>query len=215
MKLAGLSVPRFAATTLAARSPVDIALFGVGVTTAAASVVFAVAMFARADDAPMVNGLQYLGVFGAPHGHVAIVASVEPAPARAAVPAPAAPAPAAAKLADARTAAPARADSRQSIDMSPTGSIVRSGDDASPDADPYRLVAVEPGMAWLRNSVETRVVKTGDFAPGLGRVAAIVERQGRWTLLDESGAVLIAADLPASPGAAVNPFSRRMIFGGD
>ena len=99
--------------------------------------------------------------------------------------------------------------------MSPTGSIVRSGDDTIPAADPYRLVAVEPGMAWLRNSVETRVVKTGDFAPGLGRVAAIVERQGRWTLLDDSGAVLLAADLPASPGAAVNPFSRRMIFGGD
>jgi hypothetical protein len=99
--------------------------------------------------------------------------------------------------------------------MSPTGSIARGADDASPVADPYRLVAVEPGMAWLRNSVETRVIKTGDFAPGLGRVASIVERQGRWTLLDESGAVLLVADPPASPAAAVNPFSRRMIFGGD
>jgi hypothetical protein len=210
MKLAGLLVPRFAAKTLAARSPVDIALFGVGVTTAAASVVFAVAMFAHGGDAPMVNGMQYLGVFGQPHGHVAVVASVEPAPARAA-----APIPAAAKVADAATAAPTHANPRQSIDMSPTGSIVRGGDDASPEADPYRLVAVEPGMAWLRNSVETRVIKTGDFAPGLGRVAAIVERQGRWTLLDESGAVLLAADPSASPGAAANPFSRRMIFGGD
>ena len=95
--------------------------------------------------------------------------------------------------------------------MSPTGSIVHSGDDAPPIGDPYRLVAVEPGMAWLRNSVETRVVKTGDFAPGLGRVAAIVERQGRWTLLDETGAALLAADLPAAAGATVNPFSRRMI----
>ena len=210
MKLSGLFVPRLAAKTLAARSPVDIALFGAGVTTAAASVVFAAVMFTRGGDAPLVNGLQYLGVFGAPHGHFAIVATVGPAPARAA-----APAPAATRVADARTGAPARADSRQSIDMSPTGSIFRSGDDAAPVADPYRLVAVEPGMAWLRNSVETRVIKTGDVAPGLGRIAAIVERQGRWTLLDDSGAVLLAADLPASPGAAVNPFSRRMIFGGD
>ncbi|MGA2491657.1 MAG: hypothetical protein ABSF67_01765 [Roseiarcus sp.] len=210
MKLAGLFVPRFAANALAARSPVDIALFGFGVTSAAASVVFAAVMFTRAGDAPMVNGMQYLSVFAQPHRHIAVVASVEPAPARAA-----APAPIATKVADSKTAAPARADPRQSIDMSPTGSIVRGGDDAPADADPYRLVAVEPGMAWLRNSVETRVIKTGDFAPGLGRVAAIVERQGRWTLLDESGAVLLAADPLASPGAAVNPFSRRMIFGGD
>ncbi len=210
MKLSGLFAPRLAAKTFAARSPIDIALFGAGVTTAAASVVFAAVMFTRGDDAPLVNGLQYLGVFGQPHGHVAIVATVGPAPARAA-----APAPAATRVADVRTAAPARAGSRQSIDMSPVGSIFRSGDDAAPVADPYRLVAVEPGMAWLRNSVETRVIKTGDVAPGLGRIAAIVERQGRWTLLDDSGAVLLAADLPASPGAAVNPFSRRMIFGGD
>jgi hypothetical protein len=210
MKLSGLLVPRFAAKALAARSPVDIALFGVGVTTATASVVFATVMFTRAGDAPMVNGLQYLGVFGQPHGHVAIVATVGPAPARAA-----APVPAASKVADSRTATQGRADSHQSIDMSPTGSIVRSGDDATPDLDPYRLVAVEPGMAWLRNSVETRVIKTGDVAPGLGRVAAIVERQGRWTLLDDSGAVLLVADPPGAASAAVNPFSRRMIFGGD
>lgn len=208
MKFAGLLVPRFVAKAHAARSPVDVALFGVGVTTAAASVAFAAVMFTRAGDAPMVNGMQYLGVFGQPHGHLAVVAAIEPSRA-------AAPAPAATKVADAKTAAPARADSHQSIDMSPTGSIVHGGDDAPPIGGPYRLIAVEPGMAWLRNNVETRVIKTGDFAPGLGRVAAIVERQGRWTLLDDSGAVLLAADLPASPGAAVNPFSRRMIFGGD
>jgi len=207
MKLAGLFVPRFA-NALAARSPVDLALFGVGLTSAAASVVFAAVMFARAGDAPMVNGMQYLSVFGQPHRHLAVIASAEPARA-------AAPAPVVAKAADSKAAAPARADARDSIDMSPTGSIVRSGDDAPPAADPYRLVAVETGMAWLRNSVETRVIKTGEVAPGLGRIAAIVERQGRWTLLDDSGAVLLTADLPATAGAAVNPFSRRMIFGGD
>jgi hypothetical protein len=213
MKLSGLFARRLAAKTLAARSPVDIALFGAGVTTAAASVVFAATMFARSDNTPLVNGMQYLGVFGQPHGHAAIVAAAEPAPARVAPPAPAAAGTAASRIADAGAAAPARADSHQSIDMSPTGSI--SHGDANADADPYRLVAVEPGMAWLRNSVETRVVKPGDFAPGLGRVAAIVEREGRWTLLDDSGAVLIAADPAASAGVAVNPFSRRMIFGGD
>ena len=81
--------------------------------------------------------------------------------------------------------------------------------------NPYRLVAVESGIAWLRNSAETRVIKPGDFAPGLGRIAAIVEREGRWTLLDDSGATLLTEDPPDAAGAAVNPFSRRMIFGGE
>jgi hypothetical protein len=208
MKLSGLLVPRLAAKAVAARSPVDIALFGVGVTSAAASVVFAAVMFTRAGDAPMINGMQYLSVFAQPHRHIAVVASAEPARA-------AAPAPAATKVADAKAAAPAHADPRQSIDMSPTGSIGRGGDDAPPTTDPYRLVAGEPGIAWLRNSIETRVIKTGDFAPGLGRIAAIVQRQGRWTLLDDTGAVVLTADSPAAATAAVNPFSRRMIFGGD
>ena len=99
--------------------------------------------------------------------------------------------------------------------MTPTGSIARGAGDAPPIGDPYRLVAVEPGIAWLRNNLETRVVKPGDFAPGLGRIAAIQIRDGRWTLIDESGAALLAAETPAAAGAATNPFSRRMIFGGE
>ena len=208
MKLSGLFVPRLAAKTLAARSPVDVALFGVGVTSAAASVVFAAVMFTRAGDAPLINGMQYLSVFAQPHRHTAIVASTGPAQA-------AAPPSAAIKVADAKTATPTHADSRQSIDMSPTGSIGRNGEDAAPAADPYRLVAGEPGIAWLRNNIETRVIKTGDFAPGLGRIMAIVLRQGRWTLVDDTGAVVLTADAPAAAPAAVNPFSRRMIFGGE
>ena len=84
MKLVGLLFPRFAAKTFAARSPVDIALFGFGVTSAAASVAFAAVMFARAGDAPMVNGMQYLSVFAQPHRHLAVVASVAPESPRAA-----------------------------------------------------------------------------------------------------------------------------------
>ena len=201
MKQSGWLARRLAAKSLAARSPVDVALFGVGVATAAASVVFAATMFGRGDHAPFVNGMQYLGVFGRPNGAVAAAppASVAPAPAATAV---------------AATDKPARSEGRQSIDMSPTGAIARSEADPPPELGPYRLVAVELGMAWLRNAVETRVVKPGDFAPGLGRVAAIVMRDGRWTLLDESGAVLLAADPADAAVAAVNPFSRRMIFGG-
>jgi hypothetical protein len=204
MKLSGLFAPRLVAKIILARSHVDIALFGAGVTTAAVTVVFAAAMFTRGDDAPLVNGLQYLGVFGAPRDHATIVAAAPP-------PRAAAPAAAATRIAAAAPAAQARADSHQSVDLTPTGSIARGGDTVADD--PYRLVAVESGIAWLRNNVETRVIKPGDVAPGLGRVAAIVERDGRWTLLDDSGVVLLAADPPAGGGAAANPFSRRMIFG--
>ena len=56
MRLAGLLVPPFAAKALAARSPVDIALFGVGLTTAAASIVFAgVKLGASSETLSLVN----------------------------------------------------------------------------------------------------------------------------------------------------------------
>ena len=202
MKFSGWFGSRLGAKFLAARSPVDIALAGVGMSAAAASVVFAATMFARGDHSPLVNGMQYLDVFGEPHRHMAVVAAAEPPPA-----------PAAAKTPGPNGGASARAGAHPPIDLSPIGAIGRS--DAPPEGDPYRLVAVEAGMAWLRNAVETRVIKPGDVAPGLGRVAAIALRDGRWTLLDDSGAVLLTADPPASAGAAVNPFSRRMIFGGE
>ena len=40
-------------------------------------------------------------------------------------------------------------------------------------------------MAWLSNGSETRMVKPGQIVPGLGRVASIVKRDGRWALVDE------------------------------
>jgi len=202
MKFSGWFSSRLVAKSLATRSPVDLALAGFGVSAAAGSVVFAATMFAHGDRLPMVNGMEYLGVFGQPHRHLAVVAAIAPPPVAAA-----------AKPAKSEGGAPTRASSSQPIDLSPVGAIARA--DAPPEGDPYRLVAVEAGIAWLRNGVETRVVKPGDVAPGLGRIAAIVRRDGRWTLLDDSGAVLLAADPPDPGHTAVNPFSRRMIFGGD
>jgi len=209
MKFTGWFAPRLAARTaakgLAARSPIDVALAGVGVTTAAASAAFAVAMFAQGDHPPLVNGMQYLGVFGQPHRTLVVAAgpalpiTADPKQSRDKPPAPA----------PAQTVAAATATQPHgSVDLTPTGSIARGGDDVSPADDPYRLVAAEPGMAWLRNSVEIRVIKPGDFAPGLGRVAAIVLRGGRWALIDDAGATLLTAE-----SRPTVPFSRRMIFG--
>jgi hypothetical protein len=55
----------------------------------------------------------------------------------------------------------------------------------------------------------------GDIAPGLGRIAAIVQREGRWRLLGETGSALLSSDSPAAKNGppASAPFNRRMIFG--
>ena len=209
---ASRQVAKSAIKAAATRSPTDIALIGAGVTSAAASVVFAVAMIGQGDHAPMINGMQYLAVFGQPHR--AAIAAAAPPIAVVAASTASAKAPAPSRMVAAAAAVPAR-PAGQSVDLTPTGSIARSAGDLPANGDPYRLVAVEPGIAWLRNDVETRVVKPGDFAPGLGRIAAIQIRDGHWTLIDELGAALLAAETPAAAGAAVNPFSRRMIFGGE
>ncbi|THD49324.1 MAG: hypothetical protein E7774_01395 [Bradyrhizobium sp.] len=183
-----------AASRAVKRSAIDVALISAGLASAAASVVFAAAMVSRGDHAPLVNGMKYLAIFSQPRLH-------------------ALPSSAPTVVAGGQTAPATGADGK-AIDFDPTGSIFRvAGDDAS-QSDPYHLVAVEPGMAWLRNSAEMRVVKPGDIAPGLGRVAAIVKRDGRWTLIDDSGTSLLTADPPQSAAVAQDPFSRRMIFGG-
>ena len=75
---ASRQVAKSAAKAAAVRSPADIALIGAGVTSAAASVVFAVVMIGQGDHAPMINGLEYLAVFGQPH-RAAIAAATPPA----------------------------------------------------------------------------------------------------------------------------------------
>jgi hypothetical protein len=99
--------------------------------------------------------------------------------------------------------------------MAPTGAIARGPAGESAAAEPYRIVAIEPGMAWLSNDSEIRVVKPGDVVPTLGRVGSIERRDGRWALVDESGATLLATDKPIAGalGDADGPFARRMIFG--
>jgi hypothetical protein len=181
----------------AARSLADVALISVGLASAAASVVFAAAMVTRGDHAPLVNGMQYLAVFGQPHLRIAASA----------------PAAASRIVALGKSGAAPGVLGGRSVDYDPTGAIVHAAPDDGSMGDPYRLVAVEPGMAWLRNSTEMRVIKPGDIAPGLGRVAAIVMREGRWTLVDESGVVLLAAEPPKGAAGADDPFARRMIFG--
>ena len=212
------------AKSLATKSLGDIALVGSGVAMAASSVVFAGYMFTRADHGPQVNGMQYLAVFGRPSGsshrnessHPMVIEA--PAPTRA-VPiasAGAATSPVMASAPPSPAASPAGAVppriAGDGLDMAPTGSIGRGAAGAL-EADSFRLLAVEPGVAWLTNGSEIRVVKPGDIAPGIGRVASIEKRDGRWTLIDDSGAPMPISGASARANGP-SPFAQRMmIFG--
>ncbi|MGO9771061.1 MAG: hypothetical protein ACLPSW_16240 [Roseiarcus sp.] len=215
MKLPGFAAHRPVASTasgvwrrVAAKSLGDLALVGVGMAMAVGSIVFATDMLSQGNHEPRVNGMQYLAIFAQPRG------SPQPAPA-------ASPAVAAANSRGADSAvdtAPTGSIVRgadDAVDMAPTGSIARGAAGGPPPAESYRLVAAEPGVAWLSNGSETRMVKPGQIVPGLGRVASIVKRDGRWALVDEKGATLAMDDRPRpkGPGDRGEPFSRRMIFG--
>jgi len=190
----------------------DFALFFAGATMAAAAVVFAHAMLTQADPRPRINGMQYLAIFAQPRGSSPAAAAAPP-PARRVAEAGVDKAPTGALGRDALDKTPTGAIA-PSVDDAPTGAIAPAAGDASPSAPNYRIVAAEPGMAWLSDGSQIRVVRPGDVAPGLARVAAIVRRDGRWALLDETGAALLTSDGSEEKGRAAleGPFTRRMIF---
>jgi hypothetical protein len=166
----------------------DFALIGAGVAMAVGSIAFAGYMLLQDNREPRVNGMQYLAIFAQPRGSSRPAFASSPP-----------------------VAAASRRVADDGLDMAPTGSIAHM----TAGAESYRIVAVEPGAAWLSNGSEIRLVKPGEVAPGLGRVASIVKRDGRWTLVDESGATLLASDKPEPQGRdnGRGPFARRMIFG--
>jgi hypothetical protein len=222
MKLLGFTAFRHAAVGASkhvmAKSLGDLALAGTGVAMAAGSVVFAGYMLTQADHGPKVNGMQYLAIFAKPNGashpsssHPMVIDAPGPAPAPAQAGAPVAAAP----PAPSPTAAAPPHVAGDGLDMAPTGSIAHGAASApAPTPESFRILAVEPGIAWLSNGSEIRVVKPGDVAPGLGRVASIEKRDGRWLLVGDSGAPLLTSDAPGKK-AGSPPFARRMIFGPD
>jgi hypothetical protein len=54
-------------------------------------------------------------------------------------------------------------------------------------------------------------------AAGLGRIAEIVEHDGRWFLIGDSGAAMLSSEPPAAKEASTARarFNRKMIFGPD
>jgi hypothetical protein len=96
------------------------------------------------------------------------------------------------------------------LDMNPVGAIPR---DAKIEAGGYALVGAQSSYAWLRAGNRIFAVRPGDDVPRLGHVAAIAQRDGRWALVDDKGATLIAGALAEIAPAEGARFDKRMIFG--
>jgi hypothetical protein len=165
---------------------VDATLVGAGLATAAGAVAFAGFMVAQGDHKPDVYGMKYLAIYAQPRKT--------------------------AKAADetGRSSAPPAGGE---IDMAPVGSI---GPPPPGNLGSFTLVSAEPGIAWLREGTRIVAIRQGDMAPGLGRIVDIVQRDGRWFLIGDSGTALLSREPPAArDGPAREPFSRRMIFSDD
>ena len=74
---------------------------------------------------------------------------------------------------------------------------------------PIEIVAARADRVWLRIDGALRSAVPGDTVPGVGRIGAIVARDGGWALLDDKGAALLAVTKGAN-GAAL--FARNRIF---
>ncbi len=162
----------------------EIAMRAVGTALAGLSIAFAAYMLAYGGGKTRVNGMEYLAIFAQPRG-AAVVATAIKAPA----PPPVAGAPA--------------------VDLVTTGSLDASASKAGQDARPVEIVAARADRVWLKIDGAIRAAAPGDSVAGVGRIGAIVARDGGWVLLDDKGATLLTVARGAN-GASL--FARKMIF---
>jgi hypothetical protein len=160
----------------------EIAIRAVGTALAGLSIAFAVYMFAYGEGKTRVNGMEYLAIFAQPRGPAGIAPAIK-APA----PLPGAPA----------------------LDVATTGSLAASAGNAAQDARPVEIVAARANRVWLKIDGAIRAAAPGDNVAGVGRIGAIVARNGGWALLDDKGATLLTVAKGAN-GAPL--FARKMIF---
>ena len=95
------------------------------------------------------------------------------------------------------------------VDMNAIGAIPHEKDHVGG----YALVGAQARFAWLREGNRIFAVRPGEDVPRLGRIAAIEQRDGRWTLVDENGAPMIISAIPDLAPSAGGRFDKRMIFG--
>ena len=78
---------------------------------------------------------------------------------------------------------PPSADASTPVDMAATGSL--AGSAAGPR--PVEIIAAQGDRVWLKIDGGIRAASPGDSVVGLGRIGAIVARNGGWVLLDDRG----------------------------
>jgi hypothetical protein len=162
----------------------EIALRAVGTALAGMSMAFAVYMLAYGGGKTRINGLEHLAIFAQPRGSAGGAPSAE-------------------------GLAPPLADGRAAVDLATTGSLAASSGKDAPEARPVEIIAARADRVWLRIGGALRSAVPGDSVPGVGRIGAIVARDGGWVLLDDKGAALLAVAKGAN-GAAL--FARKRIF---
>ena len=74
---------------------------------------------------------------------------------------------------------------------------------------PAKIVAVRPGRVWLMVGNVIRSAGPSDEVPGIGRIGAIVQRDGGWALLDDKGTTLLSV---ANEANGAQLFARNRIF---
>jgi hypothetical protein len=152
----------------------------VGMALASTSAAFAIYMLAYGAGKTRINGMEHLAIFAQPRGPGGAVRG------------PTLPSGAAA-----------------AVDMAATGSVAASAGQAATAARPIEIVAAEVDRVWLKIDGAIRTAAPGDNVAGLGRIGAIVARNGGWVLLDDQGKELLAVAKGAN-GASL--FTRRRIF---
>lgn len=151
----------------------------VGTALAGASVLFAGYMLAYGGGKVRVNGIDHLAIFAQPRGQP-----------------------------PGGVTAIARSLENEPVDTQPVSSLARPAD-ADAALRPARIVAARPDRVWLMIGGEIRSAGPQDEVPGVGRIGAIVKREGGWALVDDKGATLLTVAKEAN-GAQL--FSRRLIF---
>ena len=143
---------------------------------------FAIYMLAYGGGKTRINGLEHLAIFARPRGTAGGSAS-------------------------GGASRPPPSGGGSAVDMSTTGSLAPFSGKAAPEPRPVEIVAARADRVWLRIDGALRSAVPGDNVAGVGRIAAIVARDGGWVLLDDKGVVLLAVSKGAN-GAAL--FARRI-----
>jgi hypothetical protein len=158
----------------------EIVIRALGTALAGLSMAFAIYMLAYGGGKTRINGMEHLAIFAQPRGPGGAV----------------------------RDSTPPSAGAAPVVDMAATGSLTSAGK-AAPDARPVEIVAAQADRVWLKIDGAIRTAAPGDSVAGLGRIGAIVARNGGWVLLDDKGSELLAV-VKGANGASL--FTRRRIF---